>query len=187
MVLDLRIGYEESPVVRPRRREAPLPTVESLRARIRERVDLVRRTPLRPYQQMAREVTGQEVTDFTAGETLRQAVGVGDASPVSADTGSTDRDAAPAPAQGVLRARADDSTSATDEIAAAAEGALHVRSLHQDSGFFDAVSPSLGEVDAGDVLALDESGMGRRADSAGDLTVRRSSRSQQARESFGCS
>jgi hypothetical protein len=181
LVLGLRIGYEQSSVVRPRKREALLPTVESLQARIQKRPELARFTPLRRYQQMERAVKGHEVTDFTAGEALRQAVGVGDSSPASSETAAPERAATPTRMQEPDPLRADDPLPETDEIAAAPAAApgrfedvgvgTTAGAIRTSSGGFDAVSPSHGDVAAGDVLTLDVSGAVRRTSTAGDVTV----------------
>jgi len=177
LILGLRVGYEESPVVRPKQREAKLPPVESQRARIQSRPELVRHTPLSRYQHMERAVKGHEVTDFSAGEALRQAVGVGKDRPAPADASTLDRSARPTTSQRAADARGDDSTPRTDASAAAVSLPRNVdeteatRTARPHTGLYEAVSPSVGDVAPGDVLALDANGMVRRANTAGDVTV----------------
>jgi|GEM_PF-2436499 hypothetical protein len=193
LVLGLRIGYEESPVVRPRKREAKLPTLDSQRARIQERPELARYTPLSRYQQIERAVTGHEVTDFTAGEALRQAVGVGRPAPVARDAESTLPGVTATPAaatagkttatarnsgrtQTAVAARAADESAIASAPAAGTSGASADSHASPQTGSsnavaFDALTSSIGDVEPGDVLVLDASGAVRRADTLGDAAV----------------
>lgn len=180
LVMGLRVGYEEASVVRPRRREAKLPTVESQRERIQERPELARYTALSRYQQMEREVNGHEVRDFTAGNALRQAVGVGKSGPLAHSADTPEQVAASAPARSSSRARTAGAADGADGVASVPD----VRTSGDDvaananpsfpsvnPGAFEAISGSAGDVAPGDVLVLDASGAVRRANTVSDASV----------------
>ena len=177
-VMGLRVGYEESPTLRPKRRDAPLPEPAKLLERIAERPELASTTPLARYRSTESEVFGRRDVQLSAGNALRAAIGTSEKvasagkwipeatdlavpqqaaaprapKPMSAPTApATDRRHAPRAEEG--------STAPTGWIRPGAPG-------------IDAIAPSVGTVKVGDVLALDTATGGvRRANQAQDGTV----------------
>lgn len=162
LVMGLRIGYEQAPVVRPRTRDAWLPTDESLRAQLGDRTDLDRYTPLARYRSIEQTTFGRAATDLSATEALRQAVGThedvasyghsDEVEPVALANPDPEREpgiAAPRPAQ-------------VDVQPVAAPRPTHLALTH----------PASGSIEAGDLVALDPvSGLAHRAAHPLDPTV----------------
>ena len=179
LVMGLRVGYEEAPVLRPRRRESGLPLPESLREPIAGRPELARHTPLARYQRTAADVYGATV-DLAAGNALRSAIGTdaGVASTLDVRDGVAEERPQPqAPRAAIVEpnspAAGRDARETPARLAFEDEhGNLYARSFRPNSGALDSLSPVSGDVAPGDVLAFDLAGGGvRRADVAGDAGV----------------
>lgn len=187
LVMGLRIGLEESPVVRPKKREAFLPDTTALQAQLAGRPDLVRYTPLARHRAISRDVYAREVTDLSATEALKAAVGTSaevaerilapadeplvPAPAVPSPRDEDEGDEEESPAGGHVEPATDQTPHAVGVAYEDGEGNLYARSFRPDAGGLGAVSPVTGEVAAGDVLTLDPSGTVRRSEKAEDPTV----------------
>jgi hypothetical protein len=179
-VMGLHVGYEESPVVRPKTRPAPLPDPRSLREPIAAVPELARHTPLARWAATEASVFGREV-DLSAGDALRSAIGIDQDREAALGDGSEEGPAAhttpPAPVGDEALADADVAPVAGGPAAASRtwedeQGNLYASSFRPSPGGLDTVLPLVGEVRPGDVLAVDASGNGvRRADLAEDAGV----------------
>jgi hypothetical protein len=79
LVLGLRIGFEESPVVREKEHEMPIPTGVSGETLFAKRPDLARFTPLARFTRQRKEVAGKDSPiDLSASEALKSKIHVFD-------------------------------------------------------------------------------------------------------------
>ncbi len=172
LVLGLRVGMEEAPVVRPRQRDARLPDPANLKASIAGRPDLARFTPLARHSSDAHEAFGIEASDLSKGEALRNAIGTDPEVASSVELSRASRaelsaDRIPVP---VATNKAQAPASVRDEEDAAVD--VTTRPSRPNARGFDAFSPVVGGVAEGDVLILDRAGLAlRRSEVALDPTV----------------
>ena len=190
LVMGMRIGYEEAPVVRPRTRNAPLPEPDTLRAQLAGRTDLLSHTPMARFRETEARVFGRSDVDLAPGIALRDAVGtdpnIASATGFLAQGPETASHGAPQIAATQASAQSAPTVPTSSHITVSApaqdrpdsktyedeQGNIYARSFRPNSGGLDSVSSVIGDVTPGDVLALDPSGTGvRRADLAEDVTV----------------
>jgi hypothetical protein len=176
-VMGLRVGYEESPVLRPKTRDASLPEPQTLRAAIAGRPELAAHTPLARFRETEATVFGRSDVNLSAGDALRNAVGTHPNVARVARPSVEEPEASP---QGARRQTSQaPSRSATDEARAPQHAGAVVAAADEPAeparprfGGLDTLAPGIGTIEPGDVLAVDPSGAGvRRADLAHDNTV----------------
>ena len=181
LVYGLRIGFEEVSIVRPKEKEANIPSMKGHRDLYKNQPELRRYTALERFKTMRAGAGMAEALDLTASETLRAAIEEYDpavhgprdprALALQSETG-TNREAQPP--QGA-RIDATDPSAASPPSGASEPGRaghqsgipsddageVHARSVHPRVPDFVEYVPVSSPVEAGDVLVLDPERPGR--------------------------